>query len=144
MKKNDFIKLDLLFRKTFLKKGEACQNNLLIDRAFLILVKDLKKNPMFILEKAVFNIMPFFVLKNKKIGKRSIVIPFFLLSEVKRKIVGIRWIIEAAVKRSGNLSNNLALEISDAFYNRGSVKKKQKEFHLTFLKNRANMKFRWK
>jgi ribosomal protein S7 len=87
--------------------------------------------------------MPLFILNNKKIGKRVIISPKFILSDYSRKGIGIKWIVEAALKRKGKFSNNLYLEILEAFNDKGSVKKRQKDLNLVVLTNKSNLKYRW-
>ena len=85
-----------------------------------------------------------FLINKKKIGKRIIIRPIFILSNFSRKSLGIKWIIEAALNRTGSFYDNLALEILEAFHNKGSVKKKQKDLIGVVLENRSNLKYRWK
>ena len=122
-------KINLNFRisRLILKKGKLSKVNSILVKVYLFLIKSLKKNPLIILNIAVENIMPLFVINKKKIGKRIIIRPIFILSNFSRKSLGIKWIIEAALNRTGSFYDNLALEILEAFHNKGSVKKKQKD-----------------
>jgi len=142
MKKN-LINLNFRINKLILKQGKLSKISLIIDKAYLLLVKSLKKSPLYILNKAVENIMPLFLLNNKKIGKRVIISPSFILSDYSRKAIGIKWIVEAALKRTGSFHKNLALEILEAFHNRGSVKKRQRDLNSIVLENKSNLKYRW-
>ena len=96
-----------------------------------------------VLSEAVVNVMPLFLLNNKRIGQRVIIRPLFLLSEDLKKSLGIKWMIFAASNRPGDFTINLSKEILDAFHNRGAVKKKQSEIHRIALNNKSNLKFRW-
>ncbi len=139
-------KINLNFRisRLILKKGKLSKVNSILVKVYLFLIKSLKKNPLIILNIAVENIMPLFVINKKKIGKRIIIRPIFILSNFSRKSLGIKWIIEAALNRTGSFYDNLALEILEAFHNKGSVKKKQKDLIGVVLENRSNLKYRWK
>lgn len=143
MKKKSLINLSFRINKLILKKGKLSKINLILDKVYLLLSKSLKDNPLVILDQAISNIMPIFLLNNKKIGKRIIISPTFILSDYSRKGIGIKWIVEAAYKRSGSFSNNLSLEILEAFNNRGSVKKRQKDLNIAVLVNKSNLKYRW-
>lgn len=143
MKRKKLINLNFRINKLILKKGKLSKITLILDKVYLSLSRSLKDNPLVILNKAIENIMPLFLLNNKKIGKRIIISPSFILSDYSRKGIGIKWIIEAALKRSGNFSDNLSLEILEAFNDRGSVKKRQKDLNLVVLTNKSNLKYRW-
>lgn len=142
MKKN-LINLSLRTNKLILKRGKRSKVSLLMDRVYLLLIKSVKKNPLYILNKSIENIMPLFLLNNKKIGKRVIISPSFILSDFSRKAIGLKWIVEAASKRTGSFSKNLSLEILEAFHNRGSVKKRQRDLNSIVLENKSNLKYRW-
>ena len=143
MKKKKLINLSFRINKLILKKGKLSKINLILDKVYLLLSKSLKQNPLIILDEAISNIMPLFILNNKKIGKRVIISPKFILSDYSRKGIGIKWIVEAALKRKGKFSNNLYLEILEAFNDKGSVKKRQKDLNLVVLTNKSNLKYRW-
>ena len=115
------------------------------DKILLILIKSLHKNPFIVLNKAIKNVSPLFLLKNKKFGKRIIVSPVFIISRFTRTSLGIKWIIEAALRRTGtgNFYDNLVLEIKEAFNNKGFAKKKLKNLNSLVIENRANIRFRW-
>jgi ribosomal protein S7 len=143
MKKKELINLSFRINKLILKKGKLSKINLILDKVYLLLSKSLKQNPLIILDEAISNIMPLFILNNKKIGKRVIISPKFILLDYSRKGIGIKWIVEAALKRKGKFSNNLYLEILEAFNDKGSVKKRQKDLNLVVLTNKSNLKYRW-
>jgi small subunit ribosomal protein S7 len=87
--------------------------------------------------------MPTFLLKNRRLGKRIILSPFFILSDFSRKSIGIKWLVEAALKRKGSFYQSFIAEVMDAFNNKGSVKKRQVDLNLVVLENRSNLKYRW-
>jgi small subunit ribosomal protein S7 len=142
MKKN-LVNLNYHINKSLVKNGKLSKINLLMNRVHLSVTKETKKNSFEVLNNAIENIMPIFLLKNKKIGKRIIVSPSFILSNSARRSIGIKWIIEASLKKTGVFHKNLAIEILAAFNQRGSVKKKQKDLNLLILKNKSKLKYRW-
>jgi len=137
------VELNYYLNKIVLKKGKLFKLENLLDDIYLSLLKKLKKEPFFIIDKAIKNVMPIFLLKNKKIGKRVIFTPFFILSEHHRKLLGLKWIIEAALSKPGKFKENFINEILDALDNKGSVKKKQKDLNVVVLNNRSNLRYRW-
>lgn len=142
MKKN-LINFNYQVNKLLVKKGKSSKAGFIFEEVLLLLVKEIKKNPLNIMKTAVDNIMPIFLLKNKKIGKRVIIIPSFILSVSTRRALGLKWLIEASLKKRGSFSKNLAFEILEAFHNRGVVKKRQKDLNLLVLENKSNLKYRW-
>lgn len=142
MKKN-LINLNYQIKKLILKKGKQSKVNLLLDGVYLSLIKITKKNPFDVLNKAVENVMPIFLLNNKKIGKRVVISPFFILSNYSRKSLGMKWIVEATLKKTGDFHDNFVAEVLEAFQNKGSVKRKQKDLNLVVLENKSNLKYRW-
>lgn len=142
MKKN-LINFNYQINKLLIKKGKASKIGFSYDKVLFLLVKEIKQNPIKIIQEAVDNIMPIFILKNKKIGKRVILIPSFILSTYTRRSLGLKWIIEAALKKQGCFYKNFAFEVLEAFYNRGIVKKRQKDLNILVLENKANLKYRW-
>lgn len=139
------IKLNFRVCSFILKKGKLSKASLFFDKILLILIKSLHKNPFIVLNKAIKNVSPLFLLKNKKFGKRIIVSPVFIISRFTRTSLGIKWIIEAALRRTGtgNFYDNLVLEIKEAFNNKGFAKKKLKNLNSLVIENRANIRFRW-
>lgn len=137
------IELNYYLNKIVLKKGKLFKSESLLDDIYLSLLKKVRKEPSFIIDKAIKNVMPIFLLRNKKIGKRVISTPFFILSEHHRKLLGLKWIIEAALFRPGKFKENFINEILDALDNKGSVKKKQKDLNIIVLNNRSNLRYRW-
>ena len=141
--KKNKVELNYYLNKIVLKKGKLFKSESLLDDIYSSLVKRLKKEPFFIIDKAIKNVMPIFLLKNKKIGKRVISTPFFILSEHHRKLLGLKWIIEAALSKPGKFKENFINETLDALDNKGSVKKKQKDLNIVVLNNRSNLRYRW-
>ena len=116
-KKNiiNLLKLNFRISGFILKKGKLSKANLFFDKILLLLIKSLKRNPFVVINKAIKNVSPLFLLKNKKYGKRVIINPIFIVSSFTRISLGVKWIIEAAFRRNGNFYNNLF------FINRASI-----------------------
>lgn len=141
--KKNKVELNYYLNKIVLKKRKLFKSEGLLDDIYSSLLKRLKKEPFFIIDKAIKNVMPIFLLKNKKIGKRVISTPFFILSEHHRKLLGLKWIIEEALSKPGKFKENFINETLDALDNKGSVKKKQKDLNIVVLNNRSNLRYRW-
>jgi len=143
IKNQNLINLNFWIKRLILKKGRLAKVESLMNKIHFSLISLTKNDSFFVLNEAVNNIMPIFLLKNRKIGKRVVISPFFLLSDFSRKSIGIKWIIEAALKKKGNFHENFVAEVMDAFNNKGSVKKRQNDLNLIVLENKSNLKYRW-
>jgi len=143
IKNQNLINLNFWIKKLILKKGKLTKVDSLIDKIHLGLILLNRVDSLSILDEAIKNIMPIFLLKNRKIGKRVIISPFFILSNFSRKSIGIKWLIEASLKKKGSFYQNFIVEVMDAFNNKGSVKKRQIDLNLVVLENKSNLKYRW-
>ncbi|MGP4128234.1 MAG: 30S ribosomal protein S7 [Candidatus Carsonella ruddii] len=91
----------------------------------LISIK-LKKNCFFLLKKILFNVLPLFEIKKKKIGGVNYNIPFKI--NLKRGLMfSMKWIINNAKKRNENgFKNKLVGELIDSYFNNSnSIKQKE-------------------
>ena len=69
---NKNIFLSFYLNKLILKKGKFSKVDYLINNLYLILSKKLRKDPILIIKQAVLNVMPLFLIKNrKKVGKKK-------------------------------------------------------------------------
>jgi small subunit ribosomal protein S7 len=143
MIEKNLVKLDYILNRAFLKKGKLSKISNLIDKIHLSITKSTKKNSFRILNQAINNIMPTFLIGNRKVGKRVIIIPSFIVSHNTRRCLGFKWIVESALKRKGTFIDNMVLEVLEAYENKGSVKKKQRDLNLDVLANKSNLRYRW-
>lgn len=146
-KKLNKINFSSWINKLILKKGKALKVSSIIDVLLLLLVKRSKKNPFFIINKAINNIAPSFIIKEVNIGKKrdkTFYIPVFIVSKHNRRRIALNWLISFALKKKGSFVDNLALEFLDAFHNKGLVKQKLDLLNAQVLEHRSNLKFRWK
>jgi small subunit ribosomal protein S7 len=141
--KRNLINFNHQINRLVLKKGKLAKANFLLDKVFLDLTKNKKDDALSIFITAVENIMPLFQIKKKKIGKRVVITPSFILSNYSRRFLGIKWIIEASLKKKGSFHKNLVTEIIEGFNNKGLVKKRQKDLNSIVLQNKSNLKYRW-
>jgi len=137
------INLNYQLKKLFLKKGKLSKVDFLMDKVYFLLIKETGKNSFDVINSAVTNIMPFFLLTNKKMGKRVIIKPFFILSDFSRKSIGFKWILQSTFRKKGVLYKNLCFEIMDAFNNKGSTKNRLADTVASVLQNKSNIKYRW-
>jgi len=141
------INLGSWINKLILKEGKSLKINFIIDKFFLLLVKNTKKDPFFVINTAINNVEPLFLIKEVKIGKKRdkiFYIPYFIVSTYTRKRIALNWLVSFALKRKGLFIDNLVLEFLDAFNNKGLVKQRLDSLNSKVLEHRSNLKFRWK
>lgn len=96
-----------------------------------------KKNPLLILEKAIKNISPRVILRNK--FRQGIVtkIPI-LLNIFDSTLIAICWLLKITIKKSKKqLFIKLGIEILDAFKGIGNTIKKKEEIHKIAKSNKT-------
>lgn len=146
-KKLNKINLGSWINKLILKEGKSLKINFIIDKFLLLLVKNTKKDPFFVINTAINNVEPLFLIKEVKIGKKRdkiFYIPHFIVSTYIRKRIALNWLVSFALKRKGLFIDNLVLEFLDAFNNKGLAKQKLDSLNAKVLEHRSNLKFRWR
>ena len=97
-------------------------------------------------EQAVGTVGPKMEVRPKRVGGASYQVPIEVRGE-RRISLAIRWIIEAAKKRSSkeykSFAEKLAAELSDILKNQGDAIRKRDAVHRTADANRAFAHFRW-
>jgi small subunit ribosomal protein S7 len=94
-------------------------------------------------EKALQNVRPVVEVKSRRVGGATYQVPVEVRPG-RRTALAMRWVIEAAKKRSENtMPKRLAGELLDAAENRGSAIKKREETHRMAEANKAFAHYRW-
>ncbi|BDV02193.1 MAG: 30S ribosomal protein S7 [Candidatus Hepatoplasma vulgare] len=111
--------------------------------AFEIVEKETNEKAIDVFNKALDNVMPTLELKVRRVGGSNYQIPIEV-SEKRRKILGLRWMVQYSRKRNEKtMELRLAKEIIDASNNVGSSVKKKDDTHKMAEANRAFAHFRW-
>lgn len=104
------------------------------------------KNPLTVFETALGNVSPKMEVRPRRIGGASYQIPVEVRGD-RREALAIRWLIEAARKRSNKefhtFADKLAVELVEASENRGSAIKKREDAQRAADANKAFAHFRW-
>ena len=96
-----------------------------------------------LLEQAIENVKPMVEVKSRRVGGATYQIPIEV-RPVRRQTLAMRWLIEAARKRSEkSMANRLAHELMDAADNRGTAVKKKEDTHRMAEANKAFSHYRW-
>jgi small subunit ribosomal protein S7 len=96
-----------------------------------------------LLETALENVKPVVEVKSRRVGGATYQVPIEV-RPVRRQTLAMRWVIEAARKRSEkSMAHRLAHELLDAAENRGTAVKKKEDTHRMAEANKAFSHYRW-
>ena len=96
-----------------------------------------------LLEQALDNVRPLVEVKSRRVGGATYQVPVEV-RPVRRNSLAMRWIIDAARKRSEkSMAQRLAGELMDAAESRGSAVKKREDTHRMAEANKAFSHYRW-
>jgi small subunit ribosomal protein S7 len=96
-----------------------------------------------VMELALRNAMPLIEVKPKRVGGSTYQIPVEVRAD-RRVSLGMRWLIEAARKRTGrSMADKLAAEFMDASNGIGAAVKRREDTHRMAEANRAFSHFKW-
>jgi len=101
-----------------------------------------KGDPIDLLLGALENTRPKLEIKSRRVGGTTYQVPLEIPFE-RQQGLALRWMVQAARDRRGDMCDKLAAEIVDAFNNTGSVVKKKDEMHKMAQANRAFAHLRW-
>jgi small subunit ribosomal protein S7 len=100
-------------------------------------------DPLEVLEAALENVRPLVEVKSRRVGGATYQVPVEV-RPVRRNALAMRWLIEAARKRSEkSMAARLAGELMDASESRGSAVKKKEDTHRMAEANKAFSHYRW-
>ena len=96
-----------------------------------------KKPALEVFKDALNNVKPLVEVKSRRVGGATYQVPMEVRAD-RRQALAIRWIIDAAKKRSETtMTERLANELLDAFANKGSAVKKREDTHRMAEANKA-------
>jgi len=102
-----------------------------------------KEDPLQVFIKAFDNVKPSLEVRSRRIGGATYQVPQEVRPD-RRDMLARRWLITAARSRSEHtMSERLALELLDAFNNRGTSIKKKEDTHKMAEANKAFAHYRW-
>jgi len=108
-----------------------------------ILAAKTNEDPLQVFFKAFENVKPALEVKSRRIGGATYQVPQELRSD-RKDMLARRWIISAARSRSENtMSERLAVELLDAYNNRGTSIKKKEDTHKMAEANKAFAHYRF-
>ena len=100
-------------------------------------------DPLQIFHDALENVKPNVEVKSRRVGGATYQVPIEVRNE-RRQALAIRWLIEAARKRSEKtMVERLSNELMDAAASRGAAVKKREDTHRMAEANKAFSHYRW-
>jgi small subunit ribosomal protein S7 len=111
-------------------------------RAFQIIKEKTGKEPLEVFTKALENVKPVVEVKSRRVGGSTYQVPVEV-RDSRREALAMRWIIQYARARRGNMSEKLSAELMDAFNSTGSAFKKKEDTHRMAEANKAFAHYRW-
>jgi small subunit ribosomal protein S7 len=108
-----------------------------------IVEKQMKKDPIEVLEAALRNATPFLQVKPRRVGGATYQVPVEVAPE-RGTAMAIRWLLTSARAQKGKpMAQRLATEIMDAYQHQGPTIKKREDTHRMAEANRAFAHYRW-
>ena len=101
------------------------------------------RDVLAVFNKAVSNTKPILEIRSRRVGGSTYQVPVEVRPN-RRTTLSMRWIIDAARKRSERtMKERLAAELSDAANNKGNAIKKREDTHKMVEANKAFAHYRW-
>jgi small subunit ribosomal protein S7 len=105
--------------------------------------KKLGRPEVELFHEVLSNVKPELEVRSRRVGGATYQIPVEV-RPIRAQALAIRWLIDAARKRSENtMTERLANEFIDAYQKRGSAVKKREDTHKMAEANRAFAHYRW-
>ena len=105
--------------------------------------KEKKQDAIKVFHSVLDNVKPRVEVRSRRVGGATYQVPSEVKSD-RAQALAIRWIVEAARKRSGkDMRAKLYQEFLDATENKGGAVKKREDTHKMAEANKAFAHFRW-
>ena len=125
------------FINNVMEHGKKAVAENIVYSAFDIIASKSKQDALKVFAEALENVKPLVEVKSRRVGGATYQVPMEVRAE-RRQALAIRWIIEAAAKRSeSTMTERLANELLDALANKGSAVKKREDTHRMAEANKA-------
>ncbi len=125
------------FINNVMEHGKKAVAEKIVYSAFDIIAAKSKQDALKIFADAIENVKPLVEVKSRRVGGATYQVPMEVRAD-RRQALAIRWIIDAAKKRSETtMTERLANELLDAVANKGSAVKKREDTHRMAEANKA-------
>ena len=117
------------FMNNLMKDGKKSVAEKIVYGAFDQITKTSKEQPLEVFMKALEEVSPVVEVKSRRVGGANYQVPIEI-RPARRQALAMRWIVEAARKRSEKSMNlRLAGELMDASQKKGSAVRKREDVH---------------
>lgn len=131
------------FLNILMRDGKKSVAESIVYKALEILNQRLGQPELELFEMALENVRPTVEVKSRRVGGSTYQVPIEVRM-VRRNALAMRWIVEAARKRSDkSMALRLSKELSDAAENKGASVKKREDVHRMAEANKAFAHYRW-
>ncbi len=131
------------FMNVIMESGKKAVAERIVYGALDHIEKKLKTDPLEVFSNAVARVKPIVEVKSRRVGGANYQVPLEV-RPVRRTALSMRWIKEAARKRSErSMAQRLANELLEANEGRGGAMKKRDEVHRMAEANKAFSHFRF-
>ena len=125
------------FINNVMEQGKKAVAEKIVYSAFDMIATKTKQDALKVFTDALENVKPLVEVKSRRVGGATYQVPMEVRAD-RRQALAIRWIIEAAKKRSETtMTERLANELLDAMANKGSAVKKREDTHRMAEANKA-------
>ena len=125
------------FINNVMEHGKKAVAEKIVYSAFDRIASKSKQDALKVFAEAIENVKPLVEVKSRRVGGATYQVPMEVRAD-RRQALAIRWIIDAAKKRSETtMMERLANELLDAFANKGSAVKKREDTHRMAEANKA-------
>ena len=125
------------FINNVMEHGKKAVAEKIVYSAFDIIAQKSKQDALKVFAEALDNVKPLVEVKSRRVGGATYQVPMEVRAD-RRQALAIRWIIDAAKKRSETtMTERLANELLDALANKGSAVKKREDTHRMAEANKA-------
>ena len=125
------------FINNVMEHGKKAVAEKIVYSAFDIIAAKSKQDALKEFGEAIDHVKPVVEVKSRRVGGATYQVPMEVRAD-RRQALAIRWIIDAAKKRSETtMTERLANELLDAVANKGSAVKKREDTHKMAEANKA-------
>lgn len=125
------------FINNIMEDGKKAVAEKIVYSAFDTIAAKAKQDALEVFTTALENVKPVVEVRSRRVGGATYQVPCEVRAE-RRQALAIRWIIDAAKKRSETqMQDRVANELLDAFANKGSAVKKREDTHRMAEANKA-------
>ena len=125
------------FINNIMEDGKKAVAEKIVYSAFDMMASKTKQDALKVFAEAIDNVKPVVEVRSRRVGGATYQVPVEVRAD-RRQALAIRWIIDAAKKRSETtMTEKVANELLDAFANKGSAAKKREDTHKMAEANKA-------